>query len=66
MIGVRPKTTEEHNKPIYEAIATKENELTRPMRELLSTTATAESKAFAQSRIDTIETEIQALRGQLK
>ena len=66
MISVRAKTTEEHNKPIYEAIKAKEAELVRPMRELLATTATDEAKAFAQTKIDEIEAEIQALRTELK
>ena len=54
-----------HNNTILSQISAKENELVRPMRELLSTATSEEDKAFAQSRIDNIEREIQSLRSQL-
>ena len=63
MIKLRPMTTEEHNAPILREIIKKENELARPIRELLST---IDNKSFAQTKIDTINAEIQALRNTLK
>lgn len=62
----KQKEDEAHNNEILSQIATKESELVRPMRELLSTTATAEAKAFAQSKVDEIELAIQELREELK
>ena len=55
-----------HNDDILLQIKAKESELVRPMRELLSTTATAEAKEYAQSKVDEIELAIQELREELK
>ena len=54
------------NQNILSQIAAKEKEQYRPMRELLSTSTTTEDKEYAQTKIDTLEAEIQALRSQLK
>lgn len=56
---------EAHNADILSQISAKEYELIRPMRELLSTTSSSESKEFAQGKIDEIELEIHRLRGEL-
>ena len=58
-------TTEDENNIILAQIAEKEASLVRPMRELLSTSTTQEVKVFAQTKIDTLEAEIQVLRSQL-
>jgi hypothetical protein len=39
-----------------------ESELVRPMRELLSTNTTESDRQFAQSKVDSIESKIQAIR----
>jgi nitrate/nitrite-specific signal transduction histidine kinase len=65
MIGLREKTPKEHNTSILKEIEAKEKELIRPMRELLSTSATVSAKDFAQEKVDSIETEIQSLRRKL-
>jgi protein subunit release factor A len=56
---------EKHNNEILFQIVQKEKELIRPMRELLSNTATAENKEYAQTKVDEIEPEIQSLRRKL-
>lgn len=56
----------QYNIDILSQIKTKESGLIRPIREILSITATVEAKAFAQTKIDTIEAEIQELRNGLR
>lgn len=51
---------------VYKRIEELEISLLRPMRELLSTVASNESKSIAQVKIDDIESEIKVLRDQLK
>lgn len=51
---------------VYKRIEELEISLLRPMRELLSTATSEENKAVAQVKIDNIESEINALREQLK
>jgi len=55
-----------NNITIYSSIEKLEKELYRPMRELLSTESTEETKLFSQNKIDDIEIKIQDLRSQLK
>lgn len=68
-----PNLTEEQkvedevfNGEVYKQIELLESSLTRPMRELLSTSTSEEDKIFAQSKVDSIEAEIKALRATLK
>lgn len=53
-------------KSMYKRIEELEISLLRPMRELLSTVTSVESKNTAQIKVDNIESEIKALRDQLK
>jgi len=66
MIGIRAKTNEEFNQDIYNQIAVLESSLFRPTRELLSTKTSATDKTYAQTKVDDIEAQIQALRSTLK
>ena len=54
------------NQDIYSQISVLESKLLRATRELLSTTTTATAKGFAQTKIDSTEAEIEALRAQIK
>jgi len=59
-------TNSTFNTDVYNQIEAKEKSLTRPMRELLSTGTSVEDKAYAQIKVDTIESEIKELRLTLK
>lgn len=50
----------------YAQIAELEAQLIRPMRELLSSITSDEAQIYAQSKIDSIETQIQGLRDEIK
>lgn len=54
------------NNDIFNQIEELEKQLTRPMRELLSTSTSEADKVYAQDKVDTIESEVQALRSQLR
>ena len=55
----------EHNASFLSQITFLETMLIRPMRELLSTETSTADKSLAQSKVDDIERQIQALRAQL-
>jgi len=56
---------DDNNAPILAEIATLEVALARPIRELLSTTTAGVDKEYAQGKVDNIEAQIIALRGNL-
>lgn len=53
------------NNEIMSQITAKEQEQSRPIRELKTTTSTDAEKEYAQSKIDALDSEIRELRSQL-
>jgi polyhydroxyalkanoate synthesis regulator phasin len=63
-LSKRSLTVQENNAQIQAQIDSLEKTLNRPLRELLSTSTSAETKNAAQTKVDEIEAQIETLRSQ--